>query len=398
MRFLHIPASFLIILIFAPFFSDAQLIKERFDKLSISENFDSINSYWTTMANAENLFIVQDGEYILQRKSAAAPFAIIANFEESFNNFRAIVSIKLDKTAGEESFGGFLFMMQPEGEGGFLFEINKNKEFRIRQIVNGVYKYLTGNSKSGGWIKCMHLNEPNFSNMVEVRNLDRNYDIYINHNFIQSFSEPSYKEGKMGLIVGPSSRCKVDFMYVFTKTSQEVTGTSAVTPDPGTNQVSAGPDIIELTESIIRLKTQINTLTEENDALNKTISAMNSGDQEKDVTIRNLEKQVKRQQEDLAKKDKSLDSLVKVNADLMKYKELAGGNENADLIIVLSKSLKAEKEKNTRLEQELKDLKAKNGNDKSSPKGSVKTKPDTGSTGTNENTKKESNIFKLPED
>src|SRR5688572_33406692 len=62
----------------------AQVIKEKFDKLSISENFDSINTYWTTMANAENLFIVQDGEYILQRKFPTAPYAIIANFEESF--------------------------------------------------------------------------------------------------------------------------------------------------------------------------------------------------------------------------------------------------------------------------------------------------------------------------
>ena len=398
MRLLLIPAYFSLILFFTPFHSNAQLIKERFDKLSISENFDSINTYWTTMANAENLFIVQDGEYILQRKSPTAPYAVIANFEESFRNFRAIASIKLDKTTGEEAFGGFLFMMQSEGEGGFLFEINKNKEFRIRQIVNGVYKYLTGNSKTGGWIRSAHLNESSFSNMVEVRNLDRNYDIYINHNYIQSFSEPAYKSGKMGLIVGPSSRCKVDFMYVFTMTMPEastIPSPTDATPAP----VTAGPDIIELTESIIRLKTQINTLTEENEELNKTISAMNSGDQEKDVTIKNLEKQLKKQQDDLTKKDRALDSIIKVNSELMKYKELAGGNENADLIIVLSKSLKAEKEKNTQLEQEIKELKAKNGTEKTTPKSPVKTtKPDTGSSGTNENTKKETNIFKLPED
>ena len=66
---------------------------------------------------------------------------------------------------------------------------------------------------------------------------------------------------------------------------------------------------------------------------------------------------------------------------------------------MLSKSLKAEKEKNTQLEQELKELKAKNGSGNPSPKSPVKTtKPDTGAAGTNENTKKETNIFKLPED
>ena len=93
-------------------------MKEKFDKLMLSENFDSINTYWTTLANAENLFIVQDGEYILQRKAPSAPYAIIANFEEEFSDFRVVASMKLDKSMSEEATVGFLFMMQAEGQGG----------------------------------------------------------------------------------------------------------------------------------------------------------------------------------------------------------------------------------------------------------------------------------------
>ena len=51
--------------------ADGQLVTEKFDKLSLSENFDSTTSYWTTLANADNLFIVQEGEYILNRKTTA---------------------------------------------------------------------------------------------------------------------------------------------------------------------------------------------------------------------------------------------------------------------------------------------------------------------------------------
>jgi hypothetical protein len=54
-------------------------VNEKFDKLILSENFDSTDSYWTTLANADNLFIVQEGEYILNRKSTLSPFAIIAS-------------------------------------------------------------------------------------------------------------------------------------------------------------------------------------------------------------------------------------------------------------------------------------------------------------------------------
>ncbi|MBL0341929.1 MAG: hypothetical protein IPP71_13925 [Bacteroidetes bacterium] len=289
----------------SPFLSTSQVVKERFDQLTLSENFDSINGYWTTIANADNLFIVQDGEYILQRKSTTAPFAVIANFEDEFTNFRVVTSIKLDKSMSEDATVGFLFMMQQEGQGGFLCEVNKQKEYRLRQIVNGNYKYLTGNSKDGGWLKSSFLNEPNFSNMIEIRTYNRNYDLYFNSNFILSFSEPAYKSGEMGLIIGPSSRGKVDFMYVFTLADPSISKKNAGEENGdnmNSNNNNSGPDIIELAESIISLKTQINRLNEENEDLRKTISAMKSGEQEKDVTAKNFEKQVKILQDQLKKK------------------------------------------------------------------------------------------------
>lgn len=399
LRKLTTPASIsakwtLLLLLTFPLYSNAQLVREKFDQLTVSENFDSINTYWTTLANADNLFIVQDGEYILQRKSTSAPYAIIANFEEQFTSYRAVTSIKLDKSMSEDATVGVLFMMQPEGQGGFLCEVNKKKEYRLRQIVNGTYKYLTGNSKDGGWVKNANLNEPNFSNMIEIRTANRNYDLYFNSNFILSFSEPTYKSGKMGLIIGPSSRGKVDFMYVFTIADANAVAHSTEPINGNSNTVAGGPDIIELAESIILLKTQINKLNEENEDLRKTISAMKSGSQETDVTLKNYEKQVKALQDQVKKKEFSVDSLNKVNAELLKYKELVGGNENGDLVITLSKTLKAEKEKNARLEEEIKQLK---GTGKSTPvkNGSSGEKPG----GTPENStepKKDSNVYSLP--
>ena len=144
--------SFLPLLLILPATLHSQSVKEKFVKLTVSENFDSMNTVWTTLSNSENLFIIQDGEYILQRKATTAPFAIIADFDEEFGSFRAVTSLRLDKSMGESASMGFLFMMQKEGKGGFLVEINKKKEYRLRQIVNGTYRYITGSSKDGGWV------------------------------------------------------------------------------------------------------------------------------------------------------------------------------------------------------------------------------------------------------
>ncbi len=393
----RVPAFIIIAASLLPFFSTAQTINERFDKLLISENFDSSNTYWTTLANADNLFIVQDGEYILQRKATNAPYAIIAAFKENFNNYRVVTSIKLDKSLSESGFAGFMFMMQDEGQGGFLVELNKLREYRLRQIVNGTYKYITGSSKSGGWIKNNSLNDVGTANMIEIRTNNRNYDLYFNNTFIQSFSEPSYRSGKLGVIVGPSTRCKIDFMYVFTMTTAQDQNLTASTTG-NDNLTGASPDVLELAESIIKMKTQINTLTEENEGLRKTISAMRSGEQEKDVTVKNFEKQLKALQDQVAKKDQSIDSLIKKNNELLKFKELAGGNENSDIIIALSKNLKAEKEKNTILEEEIRKLKEKNGNEKTIPSKNKTTKTEpTGTQEENDSSKKEP-VFKLPDE
>jgi hypothetical protein len=373
-----------------------QVIRERFDKLTVSENFDSISTYWTTLANADNLFIVQDGEYILQRRAKEAPYAIIAGFEEEFVNFRVVTSMKLDKSMSENAYMGLLFSMQKNGQGGFLFEINKKKEYRLRQISGGNYKYLSGSARDGGWTKSTLINEPNTSNMIEIKCFNRNYDIYTNGTFLRSVTEPSYSSGKMGIIIGPESFGKVDFMYIFTKASpaESAAQKNAQNKEPEVSS-STAPDIIELAESIITLKTQINRLQEENDELKRTMSALKSGDQDRDLAIRNHEKTIKSLQDQVKARDLTLDSLRRSNTELEKYREIIGGNANGDVIINLSKALKAEKEKNLALESELKELRgSKPAPDKSKPE----PEKSSGNPGNSSGTRTNSNVLSLPGD
>ena len=147
----------------------AQKVPGKFEKLVISENFDSAGTAWQTMAASQNLFLVQGGEYILQRKSDESPYAVIANFEKEFSEFRLLTSLSLEKAYGPDASVGLLVMAQPGGDGGFVLEFNKDYNYRLRQISGGVYVYLTGTSKDGGWKKFPFDTKPGTYLQVEVQ-------------------------------------------------------------------------------------------------------------------------------------------------------------------------------------------------------------------------------------
>lgn len=365
----------------------AQNITSPFERLEVSENFDSAGAAWSVVSNAENLFIIQDGQYFLQRKATSAPYAIVASLEKEFSEYRLVVSLKIEKLMSEEAHLGILFMMQPQGQGGFLLEINKSKEYRLRQIVGGSYRYLSGSSKGSGWTRHSSVNEAGVQNILEVRTTAGTYDLYINNIYVRSFNEPNYRSGKLGLIIGPESRGQVDSYYVFTQGSA-----TQVAEHTGEHPVQTG-DVAELAQSIITLKSKINELEETNEGLRRTISALQTGDQEKEVISRNQEKQMAALQQQIKARDITIDSLHKANATLNRYKEIVGDKDQGDIVINLSRALKTEKEKNQKLEEELKQLKDKQGAPKSS--GNPDPKNETGD-GNRSTPPKDPNVFSLP--
>lgn len=354
------------------------VVIERFDRLFLSENFDSSSNYWTTVSNSENLILVQDGEYIIQRKAPTSSYAVIGNFKNNLTSFRLVTSLKLQKANTNDASLGIIFMAQSGGQGGFVFEINKLQQYRLRQINNGVYRYITGDVKTSGWIKSTILKSIGLPNLFEVRTAEKNYDIYLNNVLIISFSEISYKSGDIGYIVGPGSKGSIDFLYLFTnQKGNDIENANTSTDDNSATQPDN--DIMALAESIIGLKTQINKLTEENEDLKQIISSMKTAEKENSNSKAESDKNIKKLEVQIRKNQSSYDSLLKVNEDLTKYKELVKGNDNGDIVINLSKSLKAEKLKNEeliKLNKELKEgLPANQSTKKSLPAKSDTTKP-----------------------
>ncbi|MFM7824000.1 MAG: hypothetical protein ACKPB3_09535 [Bacteroidota bacterium] len=335
--------------------ASAQRVRDRFELLSFSDNFDTPSDKWTTEANSDNLLVIQDGEYILHRKNTFTPFLVIAGLEKEIDDCRLVASLRLDKNYGSDPTAGILFMMQPQASGGFLIELNRKKEFRVRQITAGKYQYLTGTSKNGGWAKCAPANEAGLNNVIEIRTAGGNYDLFVNDVYLVSFFEPAYKSGSIGIVIGPDTRARLDYVYIFTK--GQPTNDAIAPADSNYETVSSGEEMIKLAESIIQLKTQINALKQDNDELKKAISSLRSGDSEKSAEIKSMEAEIKSMQDQIANRDAEIAKLTTERDALAKYKEMTGGNENSDVVITLSKALKAEKEKNLKLEEEIRKLK-----------------------------------------
>ena len=331
------------------------IVTEKFDQLYIGENFDSSNSYWTTLSNNDNLLIVQEGEYIMHRKSSVSPYAVMANFNLELDGYRLVTSIKLDKSSAQDGSIGVIFMAQPDGKGGFVFEINKNHDYRLRQITGSSYRYMTGTPKDLGWVKNEVIKGLNLPNLVEIRIAEKKYDLFVNNSLLTSFEVLEYKTGGIGFIIGPASKGKADFLYLFTNEKAKQPSENSVAEQEH-KTTSPETDIISLAESIITLKTQLNKLQEENDDLKGIVAALKSGEKEQQATKQTFDKQIKNLEGQLKKASITFDSLMKVNTDLMKYKEMVKGNDNGDLVINLSKNLKNEKLLNDELNKSNKSL------------------------------------------
>ncbi|MBT8195574.1 MAG: hypothetical protein HKO56_00235 [Bacteroidia bacterium] len=385
----------------------SQNVNVKFDQLILSENFDSVNTYWPMLADADNLFIVQDGEMIMNRKAKKSPYAVLGGFGEQDNLFRLVSSLKLDKASGDKSIVGLMFMTQSDGKGGFIVEFNKKQEYRIKQIAGSQYRYMSGDDRKQGWTKSDDLKDMSHFNLIEISAANRFYDLYINNEYQQSFTNSTYESGKMGVIIGPSTQARIDFFYLFTSSTYtppapNYNAATANIPAPPISNAN-NDDVVKLTETIIALKKKNNKLSSENEDLRRKYTALESDDKERAESHDYFKQQVKVMQAKNKKLKYSNDSLKRANTQLMRYKEIVDTGGNQDLVISLSETVKSLKTRNSdlakqnqtlnqnisKLQNQVRDYKAGR---KPSEKDQVKSSPNKN------NSNNEQQGFTLPSD
>jgi cell division protein FtsB len=154
-------------------------------------------------------------------------------------------------------------MAQLTGKGAFVVEINKFKQYRIKQLVGSSFKYLTGDLKSEGWAKSADLKGAGEYNHIEIRAANKQYDVLINNNFILSFTEYTYRSGRMGLTAGPGTIARALNFFVYTTplVASELKDTISTTDETSANKKA---DTLEVLNNEIKaLKAEIRILQQQ---------------------------------------------------------------------------------------------------------------------------------------
>ena len=205
----------------------------------------------------------------MQRK-IASPRAVIANADPISKNFYIKSKILLAPFGTLESSVGIIFLAQRGGKGGFVFEVNKKKKFRIKDLGTGAFITKEGDN---GWVKSKSIAPPTRNNTIEIKGFRGQFDIYINGAYIYSFVNSSYESGKFGAYIGPSAEAKIYYFNVY-----------------NLDMPGAEPEV-----NLTNLTNQIEALKLENDSLKTLALTAVYGDSDKTAIASNknfLEEQI----------------------------------------------------------------------------------------------------------
>jgi hypothetical protein len=334
---------------------------------------------WPSKNNMNSLFLIRDGEYLLQRKNTENDEIIISEWENYYKNYAIEARLKLDECSGSLCAAGIAFNLSKDLGKGYIFEFNNNREFSIKKIERpGKYSYITGITGKNHWIKFKMLSKKADYNSVGILIKDNSVDLYINSFFAYNFkTDKSDSEDKnVGLYIGAGSEAIVTRYYIIINPNEnnpkpEVnTNSSPNTKNPEIQNIPE--DTTHVATYIINMKNQVvavqkelkeskillNKCREDNIRLNDFITL------NLNQSLISKSKNLQQQYDDLKVK---YDKLFVDNKSLQEFKktclESANDKELVNLLYQQINNAESEKlklnEKISQLENELKKTKEK---------------------------------------
>lgn len=337
-----------------------QNVTANFNALVWEDDFDGAHpNMWRQTTNAEEVFIIQNGEYILYKKSTNSYGLIFPNEKIAFSAHKAEFNLKLDEDTRKTATVGVVVMAQEDGKGAFLIEINGKRQYRISKYNGVVFKTVVD------WTKDRAIKSRGESNVIAVDMEDRKYDLYINNKFITGFSEVSYKEGKVGLYIGTDSKASFDYVRIYvTNEEKEKLRKKMQLEQSKENDPTLTAVITKLREQMVELEIERDSLRVVVEQLKKEVNK-NKGS----WSVQKLRKENNELSAEVRRLKKENAQLLKENANLKDFKEMVVNGESGDIIITLTKAIETERERvsilaaeNEKLQQEIKKLKDRLGN------------------------------------
>lgn len=295
-----------------------------YSEVMLKEEFSDKNDYWPYLTTMENLYVPDKDEYFMHRRNKTNPYAIITDWKNNLSKFNIITTLKLGPTETADQSVGVIFLVQPDGKGALVFEFNKFKQYRVKQLVGAYYKFLSGDNEGQGWVKSGALAAKNDYNEIDIRVDLPQVDIYVNGKFIQSFDMLDYKPGNMGFLIGPDTKAKSDYFYVYS-TAEE--------------KVEAALDAKEQEES----KSAVEQLAKMRYELEQEKRSLRECQMERQKAVSILE-------DEMANLRQQNEKMAVQNRQLQEFKSQVLVEVDEDVFLTLAENLKTEIIKNQKLE------------------------------------------------
>lgn len=190
-----------------------QQVTRDYPRLLWDEDFNQSSEKWPLTYNADNFFVIQNGNFELLRSNQKTGTFVFSREDRNFNFFEARTRIVFNEGPAKMPIAGLVLQAQPDGSGALVVEINNKGQYRVRRVRSEQSIYLTGNGEHDGWMKPKKvLNRTD--NIIAVKTYEKVYDVYLNGQYVSTFTELEFSSGKMGFYVGPGTRVSTDYLQV----------------------------------------------------------------------------------------------------------------------------------------------------------------------------------------
>ncbi len=333
-------------------FAFGQEVNKEFTKLLLHEQFNQVDKTWSNTFNADNLFIAQNGYYELFRKSKKSGYYLFSNSNDEYTSFQLEASVSFGEHKNKKQSAGLVMMAQAETSGGILVEINQKKEYRILKISKDKQTPLIGTGN--GWFKATTAITKT-DNTIVIKTYDKVYDLYINGQYLKSFTDIELNKGKIGIYVGSDSKVKFDYLKIMAEEKKDLNTLSST--DAKSIEES-------FTQIIVKLKDQINKKDKELDEYKTKLKLCESnggGVRNNDTALLGQKNRLAQQVESLDIENENLKTqLAQMEEELNQLKDfkqgIEKGNEDGDIIINLTNMVSTQKTTIEDLEKKNKSL------------------------------------------
>lgn len=191
-----------------------QTVHKKLNQILLEESFNELNDIWPVIANDDNFFVFDKGEYFMNRTKTETPYAIMANWQNDLNSFSLRTSLMLGPAESSNQSLGLIFRASNDGQSALICDINKLHRFRIRQLRNGTYHIITSEGKDG-WIKNNMIKGINEYNDISIKTNGSDHDIYVNGSLVYSFRIENLEAGSFGIFIGPETKGRIDYINIY---------------------------------------------------------------------------------------------------------------------------------------------------------------------------------------